>query len=67
MQNLPTTEKHPCKTQDDDFDHDWKIRDDSFDHEYGVEMIYYWECQTCGDTKELEAGDYCDHFEDCYE
>jgi hypothetical protein len=35
-------------------DHDWKQVDASFDHEYGVEQIFYMECQTCGATKECE-------------
>jgi len=45
-------------------DHEWKMIDDSFDHEFGTEQIYYYECEHCGATKDLEAGDYCDPFEE---
>ena len=55
--------QHPCETEPGEFDHDWKFRDDSFDHEYGTERIWYWECERCGETKEMEPGDYYEDYE----
>lgn len=54
MQDTP----HPCETELDQYDHDWKFRDDSFDHEFGTERIWYWECATCGETRDMEPDDY---------
>jgi hypothetical protein len=54
-------EPHPCLTEDGSFDHEWEFQDDSFDHEFGTEVVHYWECQRCGETKAMEPGDYeCD-------
>lgn len=50
--------EHPCYCGNGEFDHDHELQDDSFDHEYGVEQIYYYVCQECGHTRDLEASDY---------
>jgi hypothetical protein len=55
---------HPCSTDKVDFDHDWKFQDDSFDHEFGTERVWYWQCERCGVTREMEPGDYYDDFDD---
>lgn len=52
---------HPCRTEDGGFDHEWEFQDDSFDHEFGTERVHYWLCVHCGETKNMEPGDYdCD-------
>lgn len=35
-------------------EHDWQFQDDSFDHEFGIEIIVYDECMTCGATRPHE-------------
>ena len=44
-------------------DHDWKHRDDSFEHEFGTERVWYFECERCGATREMEPGDYSEEHE----
>ncbi|GEM_PF-6660460 len=43
----------------EDGEHEWEYQDDSFDHEYGTEVVRYWLCLHCMETKELGPGD-CD-------
>lgn len=49
---------HPCYCGGGEYDHHWELQDASFDHEFGCEQVYYYECQHCGKTKDLEAADY---------
>lgn len=41
-------------------DHDWRLQDDSFDHEFGTEIIRYWLCEKCGETKPTCSADFGD-------
>lgn len=41
-------------------DHEWVYQDDSFDHEYGTEVIRYWLCEKCGETKPFKSTDFGD-------
>lgn len=41
-------------------DHEFKLINDSFDHDWaggGTEVIVYWECSECGETKKYKSGD----------
>lgn len=49
--------EHPCYCGDGDWDHEWIFQDESFDHEFGTERVWYWECSTCGVTREYEHED----------
>ena len=42
-------------SEDVECDHEWEFQDDSFGHEYGTEIIQYWMCRHCGETRSLEA------------
>lgn len=46
--------EHPCYIENGEFDHDYVFQDDSFDHEYGVERIWYYRCQACGATADID-------------
>ena len=45
-------------------DHDWKLQDDSFDHEFGTESIHYWLCTKCEATKDIEAEDFGEWYDE---
>lgn len=60
--DLLERQAHPCETAPGEYDHEWEFRDDSFDHEFGTERVWYWECERCGATRDVEAGDT--YFED---
>lgn len=55
---------HPCRTDNGDWDHNWKFEDASFDHEFGTERVWYWQCEHCEASRDMEPGDYCDDFDD---
>lgn len=57
-------ERHKCQTDDGGVDHEWEFCDDSFDHEYGTERMQYFVCKHCGQTRDMEPGDYDDYDED---
>ena len=40
--------------------HSWHLQDDSYDHEYGTEVIRYWMCEKCGETKPTSSADFGD-------
>lgn len=56
-ENKPETPDEEASTE---CDHEWEFQDDSFDHEYGCQQVFYFLCEKCGQTREVEPGDYDD-------
>jgi hypothetical protein len=44
--------------EQEECDHNWEFCDDSFDHEYGTEQVHYFLCSECGETRDVEPGDF---------
>jgi hypothetical protein len=58
---MDSDELFPCRDEDGNDDHEWELVDDSFDHEFGTEIIRYFRCERCGETKEIGPRDLDDY------